>query len=92
MGSAIGAIAGASIAANSSSYYDSGYYVAPATVYYDSNPAYYPAAPVYYPAARVYYAPRADYDHNYAGSYADHRRPYESARRDWHGDDGHHRR
>ena len=32
VGGAIGAIAGASIAANSPSYYDSGYYVTPATV------------------------------------------------------------
>src|SRR5947199_5730507 len=42
VGGAIGAIAGASIAGSSSSYYDSGYYAAPATVY-APTPVYYDA-------------------------------------------------
>src|SRR5437764_77722 len=96
VGGAIGAIAGASIAANSTSYYDSGYYVAPATVYapapvyYDAAPVYYQAAPVYYPRPRVSYAPRVDYRHYYGPRYVNHVRPYERGQRDSHDNDGHH--
>ena len=90
VGGAIGAIAGASIAASSSSYYEDGYYAAPApvyapgAVYYGVAPAYYPAAPVYYAHPR--FAPRVDYAHYYGPRHFDHDHGY----RDWHGNDGRH--
>ena len=96
VGSAIGAIAGASIAANSPSYYDSGYYVTPATVYapapvyYGAASAYYQPATVYYPRPRVNYAPRFDYAHYYGPRYIDHGRSNDHRRPTGRGNDGHH--
>ena len=93
VGGAIGAIAGARIAANSTSYYDSGYYVAPAPVYapppvyYSAAPTYYAAAPVYYPRARFSYG-RVDHGHYYGARYFDHGSRYDRGHSDRHGNDG----
>jgi hypothetical protein len=96
VGGAIGAIAGANIAASSSSYYDTGYYAAPpsvyapAPVYYSGAPAYYPARPVYYPRPRIEYAPRVDYVHSYGPRYFDHGRSYDNGRSNRHHNDSGH--
>jgi hypothetical protein len=87
VGGAIGAIAGASIGARSTTYYDGGYYPAPASVYapapgyygepvyYGEASTYYGAAPAYYP--RVQYAPRIDYDHYYGVHRSDRGRSFD---------------
>jgi hypothetical protein len=89
VGGVIGAIAGASIAANST-YYDSGYYAAPATVYAPA-PVYYGAAPatVYAPAPVYYPRPRFDYVHYYGARYVDHGRFNDHGHGDRHGNNGH---
>jgi hypothetical protein len=79
-GGVVGAIVGSSIAANSSGYYDNGYY-APAPRYYASAPVYYSApAPVYYAPSPVYYGPSVVVS---SGPYYGYRH-FERVR--WHGD------
>jgi len=92
VGGAIGAIAGASLAAQSSSYYyyDGGYYAAPSTVYtpapayYGVAPAYYQAAPIYNARPWVHYASRANYVRVYSRRDDDRGRYHAHGNSEWH--------
>ena len=79
MGGAIGALAGASIAANAGGYYDPAYgyapdyYGAPAPSYYSGPTTYYAPAPAYYAAPAVVFRSRPVY---VGAPYRSYARPY----------------
>ena len=76
MGGALGAVTGATIAANSGGYYNGGYsnggyygppnaYEPPAPAYFGTPTNYYQPAPVYYAPPAVVYRPRPVYVQSY---------------------------